>query len=258
MGLPLRISLVQQALIWENIPANLDQFERLLEPLQGHTDLIVLPEMFTTGFSMQPEKLAETMDGSAIQWMTRQAARTEAVVTGSLIIREHDRFFNRLVWMRPDGSFDSYDKRHLSSLAGEHHHYHPGQQRLITTWKGWRVCPLVCYDLRFPVWSRNNHAYDLLIYVANFPAQRAHAWKQLLLARAIENQTYVAGLNRTGIDGKGHAYAGDSAIIDFEGNYAARLYEPPAVLTTTLHLTDQQQFQQKFRFLADQDDFAIQ
>lgn len=257
MAASLRVSLVQQPLAWEQASANLQHFSELLAPLYGHTDLVVLPEMFSTGFSMQPEQLAETMVGPSVQWMSEQAAKIGAAITGSLIIRENDQYFNRLFWMRPDGSFDTYDKRHLFSLAGEHLHYSAGQQRLITEWKGWRICPLVCYDLRFPVWSRNNDAYDLLLYVANFPARRAHAWKQLLLARAIENQTYVIGLNRIGTDGNGHAYSGDSVLIDFEGNYVVQLHEHPAVVTTTLELASQQQFQQKFQFLADQDDFEI-
>lgn len=257
MAASLRVSLVQQPLAWEQASANLQHFSELLAPLYGYTDLVVLPEMFSTGFSMQPEQLAETMVGPSVQWMSEQAAKIGAAITGSLIIRENDQYFNRLFWMRPDGSFDTYDKRHLFSLAGEHLHYSAGQQRLITEWKGWRICPLVCYDLRFPVWSRNNDAYDLLLYVANFPARRAHAWKQLLLARAIENQTYVIGLNRIGTDGNGHAYSGDSALIDFEGNYVVQLHEHPAVVTTTLELAAQQQFQQKFQFLADQDDFEI-
>ncbi len=255
---PLRVTLVQQALHWENQAANLEQFSRLLAQLAGHTDVIILPEMFTTGFTMAPGHLAESMEGSTIRWMREQAAATDAVVTGSLIIEEAGRFYNRLVWMRPDGSLDTYDKRHRFSLAGENKHYASGSTRLITKWKGWRICPLICYDLRFPVWSRNTFAYDLLIYVANFPARRSYAWNQLLIARAIENQTYVIGVNRVGTDGNDHAYAGDSAVIDYEGQVVARLGAQNTVFTTILEPDSQVQFQKKFQFLADQDHFFVQ
>lgn len=255
---PLRVTLVQQALHWENQTANLEEFSRLLAPLAGHTDIIILPEMFTTGFSMTPDHLAESMQGPTIQWMRAQAAATGAVITGSLIIEEAGRFYNRLVWMRPDGTLDTYDKRHLFSLAGEDKRYASGLSRLITAWKGWRICPLICYDLRFPVWSRNTHAYDLLIYVANFPARRSYAWDQLLLARAIENQTYVIGVNRVGTDGNGHAYAGGSALIDYEGQVVTRLGTQNTVFTTTIDPASQEQFQKKFQFLADQDHFFVQ
>ncbi len=255
---PLRVTLIQQALYWENRDANLREFSALIAPLAGTTDLIVLPEMFTTGFTMAPQGVAEEMDGPSVVWMQEQAALTGAVLTGSLVIRDEGRYYNRLIWMYPNGEMCWYDKRHLFTLAGEHRHYRAGDQRLIAHWKGWRICPLVCYDLRFPVWSRNDHAYDLLIYVANFPARRSYAWSQLLIARAIENQVYTLGVNRIGEDGNGHSYSGDSALIDYEGQVIARFSNCNTVFTTLLQPDMQMEFQKKFHFLADQDKFFLE
>ena len=257
---PLRITMVQTSLHWENRDANLEQFSRLLVGLEGQTDLVVLPEMFTTGFSMAPEKLAERMDGPTMEWLMDQAGRLGAVVTGSVIVEENGAYFNRLIWMRPDGTFDSYDKRHLFGLAGEHLCYRGGTRRLVAEWKGWRICPLICYDLRFPVWSRNEagNPYDLLIYVANFPARRSVAWKNLLVARAIENQAYVVGVNRIGTDGNGHDHSGDSSLLDYEGNLLFRLSHQRGVFTTPLDPLGLQEFRKKFPFLADQDKFSLE
>ena len=255
---PLRVTLIQQALCWENRDANLREFSALIAPLAGTTDLIVLPEMFTTGFTMAPQGVAEEMDGPSVVWMQEQAALTGAVLTGSLVIRDEGCYYNRLIWMYPNGEMCWYDKRHLFTLAGEHRHYRAGDQRLIAHWKGWRICPLVCYDLRFPVWSRNDHAYDLLIYVANFPARRSYAWSQLLIARAIENQVYTLGVNRIGEDGNGHSYSGDSALIDYEGQVIARFSNCNTVFTTLLQPDMQMEFQKKFHFLADQDKFFLE
>ena len=253
----LRVSIVQADLAWEDREANFRHFDSLLAPLCGQTDLILLPEMFTTGFSMAAARLAEPEDGPTRVWMAAQALKTGAVVAGSCIIAEAGVFYNRLLWVSPNGQVERYDKRHLFTLSGEHLYYHAGQTRLITTLKGWRICPLICYDLRFPVWSRNTEAFDLLVYVANFPARRAHAWKSLLLARAIENQCYTIGVNRTGTDGNGHAYSGDSCVLDFEGHYCT--IGPPGefIQTIVLEAAPMQDFRKKFPFLSDRDDFFL-
>lgn len=250
----LKVTLVQTTLHWEHAPYNREHFGAILASISPYsTDLILLPEMFSTGFSMQPDLLAETMDGPTIQWMRQQAARLGAVLTGSLIIQEQGRYYNRLVWMRPDGSFAQYDKRHLFSLAGEDRYYTAGQERLIVELKGWRVCPLVCYDLRFPVWSRNRKEYDLLLYVANWPERRNYAWKHLLIARAIENQCFVAAVNRIGLDGNQTAHSGDSALIDPLGEVRYTQAHEPFAETFTLSGQHLAEVRDKFRFLDDAD-----
>ena len=253
----LSVTLVQSPLHWEDRTANLAHFDQMLQGLQGSTDLIVLPEMFASGFSMQAAKLAEPMNGTSIKWMQQKAQALNAVITGSLIIEEKGQFFNRMVWMRPDGHFQTYDKRHLFTLAKEDEHYTAGQERVIVELKGWRIMPLICYDLRFPVWSRNNLNYDLLIYVANWPDRRRNAWQSLLKARAIENQAYTIGVNRVGTDGAGHYYSGDSALVDYAGELLYQLSHQEAVLTASLSYTKQQTFRSKLRFLDDQDIFEI-
>lgn len=254
----LRITLVQTALHWENAAANRKHFdELLLEVKPGSTDLVVLPEMFTTGFSMQPDVLAEKMDGPTMVWMLQKAVELRAVITGSLIIQSHGHYYNRLIWMRPDGTYETYDKRHLFSLAGEEKYYTAGQKRLIVALHGWRVCPLVCYDLRFPVWSRNRKDYDLLLYVANWPQRRSYAWKQLLIARAIENQSYVAAVNRVGNDGNQVAHSGDSGIIDPLGEVLFTQSHEPIIKTITLSHTHLTEVRDKFRFLDDGDEFDV-
>ena len=213
----LKITLIQSNLFWEDKQKNLGHFGEKINTLEAQTDLIVLPEMFSTGFSMQPSLLAEPTDGPTIEWMKKQAKSKNAVVTGSVIIVENEKYYNRLFWVQPDGDFQTYDKRHLFTLANEHHYYAAGQSLLYTNLKGWKILPLICYDLRFPVWSRNTEDYDLLIYVANFPEKRAHAWKTLLQARAIENQAYTVGLNRVGYDGNDIYHSGDSCVLDYSG-----------------------------------------
>nr|WP_026462005.1 amidohydrolase [Adhaeribacter aquaticus] len=209
----LTITLIQTALRWHSPEANRHQLEEQFERLGRNTDLIILPEMFTTGFTMEAPNLAESMAGPTMQWLTEQAAKNKAVITGSLIIQENGQNFNRLIWMRPDGSYSYYDKRHLFRMANEHHTFGAGTSRLIEQIKGWNICPLICYDLRFPIWSRNlNNAYDLLIYIASWPDKRSLAWKALLQARAIENLAYVAGVNRVGVDGNGIYYSGGSVV----------------------------------------------
>ncbi|MBI5916885.1 MAG: amidohydrolase [Bacteroidetes bacterium] len=253
----LRISTIQASLEWENIAANLALFSKKMEGLVGQTDIVVLPEMFTTGFSMKPERLAEDMAGQTMRWLAAQARLLNAVVTGSFIAAEAGRYYNRLVWMRPDGTFEVYDKRHLFSPAGEHEAYAQGQKKLVTEWMGWKICPLICYDLRFPVWSRNVENYDLIIYVANWPEQRSHHWQQLLVARAIENQTYTVGVNRCGGDGNGLQYSGDTSVIDFSGKTLNQMTATEAVFTTTLCLKNLQAYRNDLQFLADRDNFEI-
>jgi len=209
--------MVQTALVWENPQANRELLEQKLDELAEPTDLVVLPEMFTTAFSMESAKLAETLDGPTVRWMRDMAQRKQAAIVGSLIILDNGQYFNRLVWAKPGGGISTYDKRHLFRMADEHQHYSDGKARLVETLAGWRVAPFVCYDLRFPVWTRNRGDYDLALYVANWPQVRRDPWSKLLLARAIENQCYVVGVNRVGTDHKGLAYSGDSVVVDPKG-----------------------------------------
>ena len=253
------ISFLQTDLRWHDAAANRSHLARRLASLDVPNDLIVLPEMFTTGFSMEAAALAETMSGPTVAWLREQAATYDAVLTGSIIIEEEGRFYNRLLWVRPDGQLSYYDKRHLFTLAGEQHVYTAGRQRLVEEWRGWRICPLVCYDLRFPVWSRNraNNPYDLLLYVANWPAVRRPAWTTLLQARAIENVAYTLGVNRVGTDGLGHAYAGDSALLDMQGNYLVQVGALEMTMTRTLTRAPLDEFRTKFPALNDADEFEL-
>ncbi|WP_046244917.1 amidohydrolase [Hymenobacter terrenus] len=255
----LTVSLVQTALHWHDAAANRAAIAQHLKQLTGPTDLIVLPEMFTTSFSMEAQSQAETMAGATVAWLREQAAAHQAVVTGSVIIEEDGAYYNRLLWVRPDGSLSYYDKRHLFTLAGEQQTYTPGHSRLVEEWRGWRICPLVCYDLRFPVWSRNQPVapYDLLLYVANWPAVRRTAWMTLLRARAIENVACALGVNRIGQDALGHDYAGDSALIDAKGNYLVEINDQAGVFTHTLHRADLDEFRAKFTALNDGDAFEL-
>ncbi|HEX7012904.1 MAG TPA: amidohydrolase [Steroidobacteraceae bacterium] len=257
----LRVTLVQADLAWEDAAANRRQLERLLEPHEGRSDLVVLPEMFATGFSMSPEKVAEPMNGPSFEWMRNTAGRLGAVLAGSLAIEEGGRYFNRFIWMRPDGSYETYDKRHLFRLAGEDASYEPGEAKLIVQLGAWRVCPMVCYDLRFPVWSRNlfgtDSAYEVLLYVANWPAPRHNAWQTLLRARAIENLSYCIGVNRVGTDGKGLRYRGGSVAIDFLGRELTPESEEQGVATATLDLAALEEFRRKFPFHVDADEFTL-
>jgi omega-amidase len=253
----LTIALIQTGLFWEAPEKNRLSFTKKLDSLPEGVDLIVLPEMFTTGFSMQPEGLAERMDGPTLLWMKEQARKHNAILTGSLIVEEDKQYYNRLIWMCPDGSFSFYDKRHLFTLAGEHHHYSAGARRPLMEWKGWKVMPQICYDLRFPAWSRNTNGYDLLLYVANWPTPRREHWKKLLIARAIENQAYVIGLNRVGEDGNGHTYSGDSSVVDFSGEVLYRASGVEDLFVVKLSKDSQEAFRQRFAFLNDQDRFEF-
>ena len=261
----LRLSLVQGATRWHDPAGNRAYYGDLMSSLRGLTDLVVLPETFTSGFSNEAIGDAETMAGETVAWIRGQAASLDAAVTGSVQIRDGDRVFNRMLFAKPDGDVSTYDKRHLFRYAGEHKRYAPGRERLTVEWKGWRICPLVCYDLRFPVFSRNRFDverpgapdYDLALYVANWPAARAHAWKTLLRARAIENLCYVAGVNRVGIDGNHLAYAGDSAVIDYLGDALSECTDRELVTTTTLLAARLRDHREHFPAMLDADRFEL-
>lgn len=263
---PLRLTLVQGATRWHDASSNRDYYRGLLQRHGDIGDLVVLPEMFLTGFTNETEAQADTMDGPGVEWMRACAAEHEAVVTGSLVIRrEEGGFVNRLLWVRPDGSVAHYDKRHLFRMAGEHHHYAAGQSHLVTELHGWRIRPLVCYDLRFPVWSRNVRCegtrggmdYDLLLYVANWPAPRRTAWRTLLRARAVENLAYCVGVNRVGEDGKGIGYAGDTAVIDALGAPLLDLGAQEQVTTVTLDPAPLLAYRERFPAWMDADPFRM-
>ncbi len=231
----LKIALIQSQLAWEDHAANLDRFEEWIGQVPAGVHLIVLPEMFTTGFSMDPARLAQPMDGPAVRWMKDRSRETRADIAGSLIIEENGLYYNRLIWVKPDGSLVRYDKKHLFRYAGEEKVYTPGEGRLLVTCHGWKIRPFICYDLRFPIWTRNiGNAYDAAIFVANWPERRAPHWKALLKARAIENQCYVAAVNRVGLDGNGHRYSGDSCIIDSMGRSVAGMSHQEAIITGVL------------------------
>ena len=253
----MKIALLQAGIAWEDPKANCDSFERLINTGKEGADLIVLPEMFATGFTMDPAPVAETMDGPTVQWMQRMAAQQNAAVTGSLAIAEGGRYYNRLLFVFPDGAIKTYDKRHLFSLAGEDKAYTAGTARLIVDFRGWKICPLVCYDLRFPVFSRNTEAYDLLLYVANWPAPRIAAWDALLPARAIENMCYVAGLNRVGEDVNGHSYPGHSQVLDCFGNTVLASAKEEGVFIADIHQETLYEARKKFGFLNDRDNFSL-
>lgn len=271
----LTITTIQPDLAWEDKTANLHHLEAQILSIPGNPELVVLPEMFSTGFSMRPEALAEPMDGPTVAWMQQVAARKKAILTGSVIIEEEGKYFNRLIWMLPNGQFGQYDKRHRFAYAGENEHYTAGQKRLIASVKGWRVLLLVCYDLRFPVWSRQAPArtpikseeqapaaaaleYDLILYVANWPERRSLAWKSLLQARAIENQAFVVGVNRVGNDGNNVYHSGDSMIIDPLGEILYHGFAKEEVFTLTLQKEKLEEVRQRFPFWRDADRFSIE
>lgn len=256
----LRITTIQADLIWQNKAANLAQFDKILRGLsRDETDVVVLPEMFTTGFSMSPETLAEPMTGATVYFLKEKSHTLNAAITGSFICIENGKYYNRLIWMQPDGQFWTYDKRHLFTLAHEQDHYSAGQKMLQIEWRGWTIRPLICYDLRFPVWSRNvgPNYYDVLLYVANWPERRRQPWQSLLTARAIENQAFVVGVNRVGLDGNGIAHSGDTMIVDFSGEKLLQRAHTEGVETTTIFKKNLLDFRQKFTFLADQDPFSF-
>jgi omega-amidase len=257
----LTITLIQSQLHWEDCAANLAMFEKKIMGISERTELVVLPEMFSTGFSMQPKKLAEKMDGVTVSWMKLVARTKKIILTGSVIIEEEGHYFNRMLWVLPDGTLGHYDKRHRFAFAGEDQEYTPGHRRLVASVKGWKINLQVCYDLRFPVWSRQQPGetpeYDVLLYVANWPERRSHAWKTLLTARAIENQCYVIGVNRVGKDGNGINHSGDSMVIDGLGAALYHKNREEDIQTITLQKEPLQEIRQKFPFWKDADGFKI-
>jgi omega-amidase len=273
----LTITTIQTNMHWEDKVANLRMLEEKINGIKEKTEIVILPEMFSTGFSMQPALLAEKMDGETVAWMKRTAAAKKIILTGSIIIEEAGRYFNRLIWMLPNGTFGYYDKRHLFAFAGEDKQYTAGTNRLIASVKGWKINLQVCYDLRFPVWARQaaptsplnplsegegktnaqNPEYDLLIYVANWPERRSIAWKTLLQARAIENQCYTVGVNRVGNDGNNIYHSGDSMITDPMGKVLYHKKDAEDIYTVTLDKTNLNTLREKFPFLLDADDFSI-
>lgn len=237
--------------------------EKKIMNSQGKKQVVILPEMFSTGFSMKPSQLAEEMDGETVRWMKKIAAQEKIILTGSVIIKEDNEYFNRMIWMLPNGQYGYYNKRHLFAFAGEDQHYTGGTQRFIASVNGWKINLQVCYDLRFPVWARQqfdeekNFEYDALIYVANWPERRSTAWKTLLQARAIENQCYVIGVNRVGADGNDISHSGDSMVVDPLGEILYHKKDEEDVFTITLKKEDLETVREKFQFWQDADEFSI-
>ena len=273
----LSVTLIQSDLYWENQIANLANLEEKIAQISTQTDLIILPEMFNSGFTMNAKSVAEPMNFTTFKWLRQQAKKANSVVTGSFIVKEGKNYFNRLIWMRPDGSFEKYDKRHLFRMGNEHLTFTGGTERIIVELKGWKICPLICYDLRFPIWSRQEGKkieeretyssltpqaspplYDLLIYVANWPSARSQVWDTLLMARAIENQSYCIGVNRVGNDGMGLNYSGNSAVIDFKGNQTFYQKDSEIIHSQTLNYQDLTDFRAKFPAYLDADNYTIE
>ena len=253
----LRVALVQADLHWEDSPANLQRLGELLEKHPPACDLLVLPEMFSTGFSMHPEKFATTEQGPEVVWMMSQAKKWECQLAGSLMIKEGSSFVNRLLVVNEQGVMARYDKRHLFSMAGENQKYQAGNTRVIHEIQGWRINLQICYDLRFPVWARNRGDYDVLLYVANWPSKRVYAWKQLLVARAIENQCYVAGVNRVGLDGNGIPHVGASRLVDPMGEVIGEMELDEGILTANFSKNYLNEIREKLPFLQDRDDYNL-
>ncbi len=268
----LNVTLVQRKLAWEDPAANREQFARDLAALDANIDMVILPEMFTTGFSMAAEQVAENEAEVTLPWLQELARERDVAITGSLAVRDGEQVFNRLLFVTPDGQRHHYDKRHLFRMSGEGEHYAAGRDKLIVEWRGWRICPMICYDLRFPVWSRNTgadirgagspyagspYAYDLLIYVANWPAKRRMHWRQLLIARAIENQSYCIGLNRVGSDGNGLDYAGDSLVLAADGEMILDCKDQTGVFRASLDYRAMERYRSKFPCHKDADDFEL-
>jgi predicted amidohydrolase len=259
MSKELKIVAIQSNLIWENPNENRRHFEHKISQLDSDTNLIVLPEMFSTGFTMCPNTVAETMNGTTISWMIKMAKVYNLAIIGSIVIQDNYQYFNRAVFVHPSGDLETYDKRHLFSLAGEDRLYTSGMNRVVINFNGWRICPLICYDLRFPVWSRNTNDYDLLLFMANWPVTRIEAWDTLLKARAIENMSYCIGVNRIGKDKNGYQYNGHTSAYNFLGDKVASTQESKEdLLYCTTSKTKLLEFRQKLNFLKDQDSFKIQ
>ncbi len=254
----LKITLVQTYIFWENIDKNLQNIALKLSSIREKTDLIILPEMFSTGFTMNAVALAEEMNGKTMQWMKEKASKFNAVITGSLIIKEKGKFYNRLIWMNADGTYQKYDKKHLFALSGEDKVYTSGSDRLIVDFKGWKIMPVICYDLRFPVWLRNHtDLYDLLLVVANWPEKRAHHWRTLIPARAIENQSFIIALNRVGHDGNENYYSGDTTCLDPNGKVLYYKRDEEDLYTFTINKNEVNKTRKEMPFLNDGDNFII-
>jgi omega-amidase len=253
----MKIAVIQSPLEWENPESNRNYFAAKIKSIQESVDLIILPEMFTTGFTMNPYEVAETMDGETAIWMKSIAEKSQAAVCGSVVIKENDNYFNRLLFVFPSGEIKYYNKRHLFTLAGENKIYKAGKEKLIVDYKGFRICLQVCYDLRFPVFARNKEDYDVLVYVANWPKPRINAWDILLKARAVENMSYVIGVNRIGMDANNHEYIGHSQIVDFLGNYIVEPQETEGVFVAILDKSELEETRKRLAFLNDRDNFTV-
>ncbi|MBD3748878.1 MAG: amidohydrolase [Sphingobacteriales bacterium] len=254
----LKITLLQAYLFWENIDKNLQNLGLKLAAIRESTDLIILPEMFNTGFTMNAAELAEEMEGKTMKWMKEKAHYFNAVITGSLIIKENGKYYNRLIWMHPDGSYQQYDKKHLFGMGGEDKVYTSGQKKLRIELNDWKIMPAICYDLRFPVWLRNNEdPYDLLLVVANWPEKRVHHWRTLIPARAIENQSYIIALNRVGHDGNEIYYSGDTTCIDPRGNVVYYKRDEEDLYTFTIYKSEVEKVRAEMPFLKDSDPFKL-
>lgn len=260
----LKLSFIQADLFWKDSSANLNAFDHKIEQIEEPTDIIILPEMFNTGFVVEPETIDEQVPQEAFEWMQQKAKETNAAICGSIIVNENSKYLNRFYWVLPNGTFSTYDKRHLFSLGGEKEHFTSGNESVIIEYKGWKIKPLVCYDLRFPVWAKNRYIrdeyeYDLLIYVANWPAARSYAWKSLLVARAIENQAYVVGVNRIGKDGRGTPHSGYSSVIEPKGEIISKeAIDIESVQSIKLSKEELTQYRKKFTVALDWDQFNIQ
>lgn len=258
--LPLKITTIQTTLHWEDSTTNLTHFDSKITSLQEETDVIVLPEMFTTGFTMNPEKNAETQPGGGLTWMLKKAQEKQCVIIGSISVKENNMYYNRLYAAKADGTYQYYDKRHLFKMGKEDEYYTAGSQNIIVDIKGWKIRPQICYDLRFPVWSRNTNKdpYDVLIYVANWPEVRSYPWRHLLIARAIENQCYVVGVNRIGSDGNNFSHSGDSVVLSPKGEVLSKTQaHEDEMETTILNYDTLQEFRKLFPVLSDGDLFQV-
>lgn len=253
----MRVALIQSAIIWEDPQANRTYFETEINTISEAIDLIVLPEMFSTGFTMNPSAIAETMQGETVSWMQSLAKAKNVAITGSVVIEESANYYNRMLFIFPSGEIQHYDKRHLFTLAGEDKVYTKGTQKLIIDYLGWKICPFICYDLRFPVFSRNTDDYDLLIYVASWPKVRINAWDTLIKARAIENMSYAIGVNRVGEDNNGYQYTGHSQLVDYLGEYLIEPTEAKGILVAILDKSKMLEVRKKLPFLSDKDVFEI-
>ena len=253
----MKVAVIQSPLVWEDPQLNRNYFEAKINTIVSEVDLIVLPEMFTTGFTMQAEAVAETMQGQTMLWLQSLAKARKCAITGSLIVTEDGKFYNRMVFVFPTGEVQQYDKRHLFTLAGENVVFTAGTEKIIIEYKGWKICPLICYDLRFPVFSRNTENYDMLIYVANWPKTRINAWDTLLQARAIENMSYTIGVNRLGVDDNNLEYVGHSQIVDYLGNSVLEPQKGEGVFIAELDKNRLLDTRKKLDFLKDQDQFQL-